>query len=703
MKEDKTQFNKRNKLGTPSMCDKKDGPKYPCDHCVFVSMTLSALKTHKKRNHKIFCCAECVFEGTQSELLYHKMYRHKGFKYPCDQCEFAAKALSDLNLHKVGRHSDKKEITPEIIDDTKQFVKKNHKCDFCEKSFTTKGAFTIHTRTHIREKPQHCEFCPREFHTKGALQTHERKHTGEKPYKCDMCDEKYAQTGQLKNHMIIHVEKKTKSGILSKSEGKDNPPKYPCDRCEFVSMTLSTLKTHKKRNHKIFCCAECEFEGTRSELLYHQMYRHKGFEYPCDQCEFAAQALNDLNMHKIGRHSDQKEITQEMRAAKRKREEIEEIYSCEKCEYKGSESELNYHAKYRHKGAKYPCDQCEYAGTKLIYLRSHKNVHHKNHDIVEYHYCKQCKYKGTEAELDYHNKYRHKGLEYPCDQCEYAGNKRMHLKKHTLRKHIKEGLYRCFQCEFATDYLQHFKEHQSVYHTEDVGKKTVHVKYFPCNLCDYEGSQVDLIYHEKYRHKGVKYPCDQCEYATNIIADLKYHQIRYHTINDSHGEKSCERCEYRGSQTELFYHIKYRHKRKNLFQCDRCEYSARKHSLLKKHMDNKHKENESCTSCKQCEYTGSQKEVLYHEKHRHRGAEYPCDQCEYATNFKTSLKRHQLVIHRSMTGVKRGKEEPELGIYILGLKVMNQPEAMTGKLTIWQLVRNFVKKYKVQTNGFGVV
>ena len=48
---------------------------------------------------------------------------------------------------------------------------------------------------------------------------------------------------------------------------------------------------------------------------------------------------------------------------KKRNGEDEMLYSCPKCEYSGSESEVKYHLKYRHKG-RYPCDHCEYAGIK---------------------------------------------------------------------------------------------------------------------------------------------------------------------------------------------------------------------------------------------------------------------------------------------------------------------------------------------------
>ena len=48
--------------------------------------------------------------------------------------------------------------------------------------------------------PNICEFCQKTFVTKLALTLHVRTHTGEKPYKCKNCDQAFAQQDQLWRH-----------------------------------------------------------------------------------------------------------------------------------------------------------------------------------------------------------------------------------------------------------------------------------------------------------------------------------------------------------------------------------------------------------------------------------------------------------------------------------------------------------------------
>ena len=56
--------------------------------------------------------------------------------------------------------------------------------------------------------------------------------------------------------------------------------------------------------------------------------KHEGIRYPCDQCEYSAGAINDLNRHKGVKH------------------EVIRI----------------------------PCDQCEYSAGQLAHLKRHKKL-----------------------------------------------------------------------------------------------------------------------------------------------------------------------------------------------------------------------------------------------------------------------------------------------------------------------------------------
>ena len=51
----------------------------------------------------------------------------------------------------------------------------------------------------------------------------------------------------------------------------------------------------------------------------------------------------------------------------------------------------------------------------------------------------------------------------------------------------------------------------SLYHNKQ--SKDIGVRY-PCNQCDFAATTLDTLKkHKESRHEGIRYPCDQCEYA----------------------------------------------------------------------------------------------------------------------------------------------------------------------------------------------
>ena len=63
------------------------------------------------------------------------------------------------------------------------------------------------------------------------------------------------------------------------------------------------------------------------------------------------------------------------------------------------------------------------------------------------------------------------------------------------------------------------------------------------------------------------------------------------------------------------------------YPCDSCEYSAAKSSVLKRHIEIKHKGLRYL--CDKCEYaTTTSGNLKTHIESKHEGFRYPCDECE---------------------------------------------------------------------------
>ena len=79
---------------------------------------------------------------------------------------------------------------------------------------------------------------------------------------------------------------------------------------------------------------------------------------------------------------------------------------------------------------------------------------------------------------------------------------------------------------------------------------------YSCDQCEYTGSRAALKHHKESKHDGIRYPCNQCDYAATTSGSLKTH-------NESKHEG-----------------IRY--------PCDQCDYAATKLDKLKIHKESKH-------------------------------------------------------------------------------------------------------------------
>ena len=91
------------------------------------------------------------------------------------------------------------------------------------------------------------------------------------------------------------------------------------------------------------------------------------------------------------------------------------------------------------------------------------------------------------------------------------------------RESKHEGVrYPCNECEFAATAAFVLKRHKESKHEG--------VRY-PCNECEYAGTtKGSLKVHKESKHAGVKYPCEYCKYAATSKRVLVAHKRRKHAL-----------------------------------------------------------------------------------------------------------------------------------------------------------------------------
>lgn len=102
-------------------------------------------------------------------------------EYKCEVCEKQFQGLNDLRKH-LRIHSDERP----------------YPCNQCGKRFRQAGCLKNHIASqHGTDELFACEFCNKAFPIKERLRLHLRVHTGEKPYKCNLCNKEFARGGQV--------------------------------------------------------------------------------------------------------------------------------------------------------------------------------------------------------------------------------------------------------------------------------------------------------------------------------------------------------------------------------------------------------------------------------------------------------------------------------------------------------------------------
>ena len=98
-----------------------------------------------------------------------------------------------------------------------------------------------------------------------------------------------------------------------------------------------------------------------------------------------------------------------------------------------------------------------------------------------------------------HVKEKHKGIKFPCSECEYIGIRKYSLKLHFERWHSDFKSVKCDECDFVAVGNFKLKEHVSVHFQ------------FQCDMCPYRSKLKDsLKYHKMEKHERKEYKCEIC-------------------------------------------------------------------------------------------------------------------------------------------------------------------------------------------------
>ncbi|KAJ8706467.1 hypothetical protein PYW07_012545 [Mythimna separata] len=241
----------------------------------------------------------------------------------------------------------------------KKTFKQPHKCNECQRIYSTNSSLQRHLRTHTGEKPYKCAICQRSFSRKGDVDRHSLTHTGEKPYKCDMCQRSFNR----KSHLLQHIRTHT---------GEE---RYECDICHSRFSSRDDFRYHLRTHteKKPYKCELCHRGCSSKSYLALHMRSHTGEEpYKCDVCQRGFSNHNALTLH-MRTHSGEKP------------------FKCDVCQRGfGRKSDLDRHS-LTHTGEKpYTCEICQRSFNQKSNLLQHVRTH-TGEELFNCNFC-QCSF-----------------------------------------------------------------------------------------------------------------------------------------------------------------------------------------------------------------------------------------------------------------------------------------------------------------------
>ncbi|XP_031843101.1 uncharacterized protein LOC116431590 isoform X2 [Nomia melanderi] len=130
------------------------------------------------------------------------------------------------------------------------------------KTFTRK-------KRRLRKKEFKCDYCFKCFSTEWYFKMHVAKHTGGSRYPCKICKESFNNSYHLKTHMLLNHEEESPQDHSDVYKKPKQEQSFQCIDCPIECTSMKDLKHHRLISHGRVACTLCNAEVLQDELAKH--------------------------------------------------------------------------------------------------------------------------------------------------------------------------------------------------------------------------------------------------------------------------------------------------------------------------------------------------------------------------------------------------------------------------------------------------
>jgi len=294
---------------------------HQCNHCSYLSVKMSNIKTHLRGKHKNITTEDSAGFTTlfKADLDGRAESGEEEEEIKSLEDE-AGPSVEDFLECKISDDGEQFEADLDLSGSElshRQFYKENEKCfqyeflDFCHicnEHFNERSKWTSHMFNHLEARPFECPIvgCDKAFSRKDVLKGHIRSHSKDKAYPCTFpgCDKAFTRNWYMNVHIeTAHFGNKKEEKTSSRAEKI-----YSCEFCDYSSDSLGQIYGHLHFAHKDIGVLgykegyNIKYKNQNGDFVEKAIALGGSRIHTCNFCDYLTNKMSNIKQHLRGVH-----------------------------------------------------------------------------------------------------------------------------------------------------------------------------------------------------------------------------------------------------------------------------------------------------------------------------------------------------------------------------------------------------------------